>query len=95
MLSEEKQRILILERVIHFHIYTSIFLIILLTKSLHFLFVIAFQLFVIVFQTLHMKEEENKRLNQRLVIYMFINLYVNMRVVTVLALIVHQNVLIV
>lgn len=53
------------------------------------------QLFVIVFQTLHMKEEENKRLNQRLVIYMFINLYVNMRVVTVLALIVHQNVLIV
>ncbi len=53
------------------------------------------QLFVIVFQTLHMKEEENKRLNQRLVNIYFINLYVNMRVVTVLALIFHQNVLIV
>lgn len=69
ILSEEKQRILMLERVIYFHMYIFYW------QAL----IIAFVKYIIIcnylllFQTLHMKEEENKRLSQRLVnIYFFI-----------------------
>lgn len=94
MLSEEKQRILILERVIHFHILTLLFYRHCISQINHYM-----HLFIIMFQTLHMKEEENKRLSQRLVsilIYLHVSVCVCVQIfVLALALIFHLNVLII